>query len=128
MNRRNFFKTVTGFVAGVYAACVPKAKADVMVFPTEEKARDFSDKRLRPKLRDFDVHFVLGDDFDEADLLEPKKESVWRFYVNGKEVDSKRAVDELGALHFPFPGAGRGDVCIRKSRMMKSSVLQFKID
>ena len=28
MNRRNFFKVVTGFVAGVYAACVPtKAKA-----------------------------------------------------------------------------------------------------
>lgn len=28
MNRRNFFKTVTGFVAGVCAAFVPKAKAE----------------------------------------------------------------------------------------------------
>lgn len=26
MNRRNFFKVVTGFVAGVFAAAVPKAK------------------------------------------------------------------------------------------------------
>jgi hypothetical protein len=51
MNRRNFFKTVTGFIAGVCAACVPKAKA---------------------KLRDFDAHLVLGDDFDEVDLLETK--------------------------------------------------------
>lgn len=28
MNRRSFFKTVTGFVAGVYATCVPKAKVE----------------------------------------------------------------------------------------------------
>lgn len=48
MNRRGFFKTVTAFAAGVCAAFVPKAKAN---------------------LRDFDAHLILGDDFDEVDLM-----------------------------------------------------------
>lgn len=143
MNRRNFFKTVAGFIAGVCAACVPKTKA---------------------KLRDYDAHLVLGDDFDEVDLFDSeeapwdklgckdcfrecgqwdicmatlrkrvkendaKKEAkryvkatveynkqFWRFYINGKEVDSKRAVDELETLHFPFRGAKKRDVCTMKS-------------
>ena len=33
MNRRNFFKVVTGFVAGIFAT---SAKADVTVFPTSD--------------------------------------------------------------------------------------------
>lgn len=32
MNRRSFFKTVTGFVAGVCVACVPKAKSSPIEF------------------------------------------------------------------------------------------------
>lgn len=49
MNRRSFFKTITGFAAGVYAVFVPsKAKSDVIIFPTEEKAREFSQKRIEP--------------------------------------------------------------------------------
>ena len=40
MNRRNFFKVITGFVAGVFAA--KKSKADVTIFPTEEQARKVS--------------------------------------------------------------------------------------
>lgn len=47
MNRRNFFKALTGFVAGVFAA--KKSKADVITFPTEESAEDFSNKRIRPR-------------------------------------------------------------------------------
>ena len=47
MNRRSFFKVVTGFVVGI-----------VTVGSAKEK----------PKLRDFDAHLVLGDDFDEKDL------------------------------------------------------------
>ena len=48
MNRRNFFKLVTGFVAGIFATSVEGKK--------------------KTKLRDFDAHLVLGDDFDEYDL------------------------------------------------------------
>ena len=40
MNRRSFFKAVTGFVVGVFAA--KKSKADVTIFPTEEQARKVS--------------------------------------------------------------------------------------
>ena len=40
MNRRNFFKVVTGFVVGIFAA--KKSKADVTIFPTEEQAMKVS--------------------------------------------------------------------------------------
>lgn len=39
----------------------------------------------------------------------------WRFYINGKEVDSSRVVDENGVLHWPFQGSKQGDICIAKS-------------
>ncbi len=39
----------------------------------------------------------------------------WKFYINGKEIDSSRAVDELGALCWPFQGAKEGDLCTAKS-------------
>ena len=48
MKRRDFFKAVTGFVAGIFASSVEGKK--------------------KTKLRDFDAHLVLGDDFDEYDL------------------------------------------------------------
>ena len=41
MNRRSFFKVVTGFVAGIFATSA-KVKADVTVFPTEAQARKVS--------------------------------------------------------------------------------------
>ncbi|KKM74736.1 hypothetical protein LCGC14_1397400 [marine sediment metagenome] len=42
MNRRSFFKIVTGFVAGVYVACVPgkKSKADVDKIISETLSND----------------------------------------------------------------------------------------
>ncbi len=39
----------------------------------------------------------------------------WRFYINGKEVDVSRAVDEYGALRWPFQGTKKGDLCTAKS-------------
>lgn len=56
MNRRNFFKVVTGFVAGVFAMCAPKGKS---------------------KLRDYDAHLVLGDDFDERDLMRKVSQDIY---------------------------------------------------
>ena len=53
MNRRGFFKVVTGFVAGIFAGSVEGKK--------------------HPSLRDFDAHYVLGDDFDEYDLTTGEK-------------------------------------------------------
>jgi len=45
----------------------------------------------------------------------PESPSGWRFYINGEEVDVSRAVDEHGALHWPFQGAKEGDLCTAKS-------------
>lgn len=50
MKRRDFFKATAGFVAGICAACVPKTKADIIIFPAEEKAREFSQKRIEPEV------------------------------------------------------------------------------
>ncbi len=39
----------------------------------------------------------------------------WKFYINGKEIDSNRAIDENGCLSLPFQGAKKRDVCTAKS-------------
>lgn len=41
--------------------------------------------------------------------------SVWKFYINGKEIESDRAVDERGTLCWPFRGSRKGDLCTAKS-------------
>ena len=100
MNRRNFLKSVTGFVAGVVAAFVPKAKAD-----------DEVGKTL------FTVSNTIPDK-----LFERRSDVVCKFYINGEEVDVNRVVDEYGALHWPFKGAKKGDLC-----EVRSPALSFKI-
>lgn len=47
MNRRNFFKAVTGFIAGVCVAFVPKAKAESW-FRTEEEVAALRAKKRKP--------------------------------------------------------------------------------
>ncbi len=42
------------------------------------------------------------------------EKNVWKYYINGKEVDSSRAVDRNGWLRFPFQGAKKGDMCISR--------------
>ena len=45
-----------------------------------------------------------------SDMLEPR-DNTYRFYINDKEVDSSRALDEYGSIRFPIEGAKKGDVC-----------------
>lgn len=55
MKRRDFFKAVTGFVAGVFAAFVPKAKAEIP--KTVEMAFSYTfdfDGKTDPKLANID--------------------------------------------------------------------------
>ena len=82
----------------------------------------------KPKvnLRNYPVRHIDDDDNspesqafynlpDEFKPMAKERHSGWKFYVNGKEVDSGRAVDKLGALHWPFQGAKEGDLCTAKS-------------
>lgn len=50
-------------------------------------------------------------------ICEPKPTGThgWRFYINDEEIDGSRAVDEHGALHWPFQGAKDGDLCTARS-------------
>lgn len=43
------------------------------------------------------------------------QDNYWKFYINGEEIDGNRAVDEHGALHWPFQGSKKGDLCTAKS-------------
>lgn len=50
----------------------------------------------------------------------------WRFYINDEEVDVNRAVDEYGALHWPFQGAKDGDLCSARSPKTSVYVYHYK--
>ena len=64
MNRRSFFKTVTGVIAGIFTLpSLAKEKPKLTVAMLQE---------ANEKLRGSDTHLVLGDDFDEVDLFEPE--------------------------------------------------------
>ena len=108
MNRRNFFKTVTGFVAGVFVAPKAKAKDKLMCGGQNgtlcPRCKFNMDKILavpkaKENLRDFDAHLVLGDDFDEVDLM-VTKENPW---------------DKLGCKDC-FRGCGQWDICMATLR------------
>jgi len=55
MNRRNFFKTVTGFVAGVFATVVPKA-VGANIPPLHVKEFD---KEAQKKLEDIRLKMAM---------------------------------------------------------------------
>jgi len=64
MNRRNFFKTVTAFVVGVYAAFVPKAQAEpenVLTLAKLMKAKEALDATIND-----DFLIPIDDGLDEA--------------------------------------------------------------
>ena len=90
MNRRSFFKVVTGFVAGIFATSA-KEKSQLTVAMLKKAKNELV--AAQKKVED----------------------NCWKFYINGKEIDSSRAVDELSVLHFPFQGAKKGDLCTFKS-------------
>lgn len=71
MKRRDFFKAVTGFVAGVFAAFVPKSKATMKPWPTE----------IDPKLANIDSNSEWAKSFDDLDIDLPFLKAKYR---NGK--------------------------------------------
>lgn len=99
MNRRNFFRTVTGFIAGICAAAVPKAKATE---PAPESTVG-TEGGLKDSPR------------TNVKIATEENPSEWKFYINNEEVDSSRVVDRNGALRWPFKGAKKGDVCTVKN-------------
>ncbi len=149
MNRRSFFKILTGFAAGIVAAFAP-SKAKELTVADIAKARDIlkanertgdilvpaNPDALREWHKSTPMDFVIQ---DERDLLKPAhyedcspvkrsgqwthiagtySDNTWKFYVNGEEVDSSRAVDENGGITWPFQGAKKGDLCMAKSPML----------
>lgn len=132
MNRRNFFKAVTGFVAGVFATSVkgrtirkPKSGPPGPTTTTMGYTDMFQnswDKARKETTEEFMERLRIEAAEKAANPPIVINNDDWTFYINGKEVDNKRAIDELGALYFPFQGAKKEDVCA-----IKSSMLQFKI-
>lgn len=118
MNRRIFFKTITGFAAGIYAAFAPGKRKF-----SENPAVRMSMGAIR-----FDPDAVIkvevpiekrSDQWTHTACT--CSDNVWRFYINGKEIDSSRAVNEHGGISWPFQGAIKGDLCIAKSPTVEIS-------
>lgn len=112
MNRRNFFKTVTGFVAGV------------VVLPSKAK-NIFTYKEIIGKDIPGTLSKRSGTRLATKEDIEALKRGDckygWKFYINGKEVDGSRAVDKLGCLRWPFKGAKHGDMCKAQSPTISGS-------
>lgn len=105
MNRRNFFKVVTGFVAGVL---IPKAKAKDKLMCGGQNGTLCPRCKFNYKTR---LEFNSGELSSELQSQIDAGKDRWRFYINGKEIDSSRAVDKSGCLHWPFKGAKHGEIC-----------------
>ncbi len=43
----------------------------------------------------------------------------WKFYINGKEVDSGEAIGLDGSISWPFQGSQEGDLCMAESPFIK---------
>lgn len=132
MNRRNFFKTVTGFVAGVFALVVPKAvgskrSGTKFIYNTRcncpEQRLIQNGDRVIVVCPNHEPYFLYPDD-EIAEIYSyrtgekissPEATGGWKFYINNKEIDSSRAVNENGCLHWPFQGSEIGDLCEVKS-------------
>jgi len=70
MNRRSFFKIVTGFVAGVVAACVPRvtgSRRSGTRLATEEEVRKVSRDIYKARRVCYPKSAVMG--FTEAEVL-----------------------------------------------------------
>ncbi len=112
MNRRNFFKTVTGFVAGIFAAALPSKAKNIFTYK-EIIGKDIPgtlSKRSGTRL-------ATKEDIEALKRGDCKYG--WKFYINDKEVDGSRAVDEFGCLRFPFEGAKHRDMCKAQSPNLK---------
>ncbi len=141
MNRRSFFKMLTGFAGGVFAVFVPKAKADKpvrivqsmkavildsdavikMEVPDTEFICNARCNCLRQYLREVDGRVMVSCEHHPPYYINEdgtNSDCVWKFYINGEEVDSSRAVNENGGITWPFQGAKKGDLCMAKSPML----------
>ena len=81
MNRRSFFKSV---FAGIFGISICEGCGWE---PIKEK-----------------THCWVG-------YTEGSTDATWTFYINGEEIDSSKAVDNYGVLHWPFKGSRTGDIC-----------------
>ena len=109
MNRRGFFKTVAGFVAGIFV--VGKASEGKLMTKVLE-----TKQRYEALVKNIDAN-------EKRVLAQGRKKEAfgWKFYINSEEIDSNRAVDKYGSLRWPFKGAKHGDMCKAQSPTVSGS-------
>ncbi len=112
MNRRSFFQLITGFAAGMYAAFAP-TKPEVLEIDSFVKPFPEVAFMARRRKRSGQWNHIAGTYSGSGDT--------WKFYINGKEIDSDRAINKNGGMTWPFQGAKKGDFCTAKSPTIEIS-------